>query len=240
VLIVDEVQQAITTEEGNQMLLALKAARDAINPRPGTPGHFLFLGTGSHRALVGELTARRNQAFAGATSLPYPVLDQDYVRHVLMRLRQEGMELLPSEAAACSAFATLGHRPEEFLRALGQLRLSASSALAPDQLLPVIAATLRGAAADLELVKVEEIGGLAIAIFDRVALSDGPARGIFSADAAAAYSAAIGREVRVEEIQPVVNELLAANVLMRVGHGLYGVSDPFVQEIWRERQGQHQ
>jgi hypothetical protein len=24
-------------------------------------------------------------------------------------------------------------------------------------------------------------------------------------------------------------------VLMRVGHGLYGVSDPFVQEIWRER-----
>ncbi len=240
VLIVDEVQQAITTDDGNQMLLALKAARDAINPRPGTPGHFLFLGTGSHRALVGELTARRNQAFAGATSLPYPVLDQDYVRHVLMRLCQEGMELLPSEAAACSAFATLGHRPEEFLRALGQLRLSASSELAPDQLLPVIAATLRGAAADLELVKVEDIGGLAIAIFDRVALSDGPARGIFSADAAAAYSAAIGREVRVEEIQPVVNELLAANVLMRVGHGLYGVSDPFVQEIWRERQGQHQ
>ncbi len=237
VLIVDEVQQAITTEEGNQMLLALKAARDAINPRPGTPGHFLFLGTGSHRALVGELTARRNQAFAGATSLPYPVLDQDYVRYVLARLGQEGMELLPSEAVACSAFATLGHRPEEFLRALGQLRLSATSELAPDQLLPVIAATLRGAAADLELVKVEEIGGLATAIFDRVARSDGPARGIFSADAAAAYSFAIGREVRVEEIQPVVNELLAANVLMRVGHGLYGVSDPFVQEIWRERQG---
>jgi hypothetical protein len=37
----------------------------------------------------------------------------------------------------------------------------------------------------------------------------------------------------VEEIQPVVNELLAANVLMRVGHGPYGVSDPFVQETWR-------
>ena len=237
VLIVDEVQQAITTEEGNQMLLALKAARDAINPRPGTPGHFLFLGTGSHRALVSELTARRNQAFAGATSLPYPVLDQEYVRHVLQRLRDEGMESLPSEAAARSSFQALGHRPEEFLRALGQLRASASSGLAPDQLLPVIAATLRGSAADLELLKVEQIGGLATAIFDRVARSDGPARGIFSAEAAAAYGEAIGREVRVEEIQPVVNELLAANVLMRLGHGLYGVTDPFVQEIWRERQG---
>lgn len=235
VLIVDEVQQAITTEDGNQMLLALKAARDAINPRSGTPGHFLFLGTGSHRALVSELTARRNQAFAGATSLPYPVLDQEYVRHVLDRLHDEGMQPLPSTEAAWNAFQTLGHRPEEFLRALGQLRLNPSSQLAPDQLLPVIAATLRGSAADLELLKVEQIGGLATAIFDRVARSEGPARGIFSAEAAAGYGEAIGREVRVDDIQPVVNELLAANVLMRLGHGLYGVTDPFVQEIWRER-----
>ncbi|MFM8935366.1 MAG: AAA family ATPase [Vulcanococcus sp.] len=238
VLIIDEVQQAITSEEGHQMLLALKAARDAINPRPATPGHFLFLGTGSHRALVSELTARRNQAFVGATSLAHPVLDQAYVRHVLERLHNEGMEPLPSEDAAWSAFETLGHRPEEFLRALGQLRLSvrASSGLAADQLLPVIAATLRGSAADLELLKVEQLGGLASAIFERVAGREGPARGIFSAEAAAAYGEAIGREVRVEEIQPVVNELLAANVLMRLGHGLYGVTDPVVQEIWRERQ----
>ena len=235
VLIIDEVQQAITTEEGNQMLLALKATRDAINPRPDTPGHFLFLGNGSHRALVSELTARRNQAFVGATSLPYPVLDQEYVWYVLERLRGEGMEPLPSEESAWTSFQTLGHRPEEFVRALGQLRLSTSSGLAPDQLLPVIAATLRGSAADLELLKVEQLGGLATAIFDRVARSEGPARGIFSAEAALSYSEAIGRELRVEEIQPVVNELLAANALMRLGHGLYGVSDPFVQEIWRER-----
>ncbi|MFM7675999.1 MAG: ATP-binding protein [Synechococcus sp.] len=237
VLIVDEVQQAITTDEGKQMLLALKAARDAINPRPTTPGHFLVLGTGSHRALVSELTARRNQAFAGATSLPYPVLDQGYVRHVLQRLREADVTPLPSEETAWSAFQTLGYRPEEFLRALGQLRSSSStgSGLEPDQLLPVIAATLRGSAADLELQKVEQIGGLALAIFDRVAKTDGPARGVFSTEAAAAHGDGIGREVRAAEIQPVVNDLLAANVLMRLGHGLYGVTDPFVQEIWRER-----
>ncbi len=46
----------------------------------------------------------------------------------------------------------------------------------------------------------------------------------------------VAREVRVEEIQPVVNELLADNVLMRLGHGLYGVADPLVQQIWQERQ----
>ena len=70
---------------------------------------------------MSELTARRNQAFAGATSLPYPVLDQDYVRHVLQRLRETGVRQLPSQETAWSAFQTLGHRPEEFLRALGQL-----------------------------------------------------------------------------------------------------------------------
>lgn len=101
----------------------------------------------------------------------------------------------------------------------------------------MIAATLRGSAADLELLKVEQIGGLARAIVDRVARSEGPAREIFSAEAAAADGEAIGRDVRVEEIQPVVNESLAANVLMRLGHGLYGITDPFVREIWRERQG---
>lgn len=148
---------------------------------------------------------------------------------------------LPSEATAWEAFQTLGHRPEEFLRALGQLQSSSSSTgtgLAADQLLPVIAATLRSTAADLELQKVERTGGLAVAIFRRVAASDGLARGIYSAAAAAECSQQLGREVRVEEIQPVLNGLLAANVLMRLGHGLFGVSDPFVGEIWRERQRQ--
>ncbi|MOA48209.1 hypothetical protein D3C78_1709240 [compost metagenome] len=59
---------------------------------------------------------------------------------------------------------------------------------------------------------------------------------MFSSEAAGEYSTFVGREVRVEEIQPVANELLAANLIIRRGHGLYGVTDPFVQEIWRERQ----
>ncbi len=63
----------------------------------------------------------------------------------------------------------------------------------------------------------------------RIASVEGDARGVFSNEAAAEYSKAVGREVRVEEIQPVANELLAANLIMRRGHGLYGVTDPFVQ-----------
>ena len=99
----------------------------------------------------------------------------------------------------------------------------------------VIAATLRSTAADIELLKVEQLGRLATAVFERIASADGDARGLFSAEAAADYSRALGREVRVEEVQPAVNDLLAANLIMRRGHGTYGVTDPFVQETWREK-----
>lgn len=98
----------------------------------------------------------------------------------------------------------------------------------------MIAATLRSTAADIELMKVEQLRGLATAIFERIASTDGEARGLFSAQAATDYTKAIGRDVRVEEIQLVVNDLLSANLIMRRGHGMCGVIDPFVQEIWRE------
>ena len=235
VMIVDEVQHAITSEEGNQMLLALKAARDAINPRPGTPGHFVFVGTGSHRALLSELTARRNQAFVGATSIAYPVLDADYVQHLLERLRVEGLATPPRLEVATQAFRTLGARPEEMLRALRELRALMPRGGNPDDFLPVIAGTLRSTAADVELMKVEQLGALAMSVFERIAGVDGDAKGLFSADALAGYAEGVGREVRVDEVQAVLNELMAANIVMRRGHGLYGLTDPFVQEIWRER-----
>lgn len=235
VLIIDEVQHAITSDEGHQMLLALKAARDAINPRPNTPGHFILIGTGSHRAMVSELTARRNQAFSGAHSQPYPVLGADYVQYLISRLESEGKCNLPSLEVAVQAFNTLGNRPEELLKAFLQLALHTPQGADPNTLLPVIATTLRSAAADVEIDKLDQMGPLAVAVFDKIASSSLGAKGLYSADAAAEHSKTVGRDVRVEEIQPVVNELLAANLIMRLGHGLYGVTDPFVQEIWRER-----
>jgi hypothetical protein len=178
---------------------------------------------------------RRNQAFAGATSVPYPVLNADYVTHLLERLDREGAEATPTLQVAIRAFETLGNRPEELIKALRQLSRHLPPGGDPDEHLPVIAATLRSTAADIELMKLEQLGGLATAIFERIASKDGESRGVFSADAAADYTKTIGRDVRVDEVQPVVNDLLAANLVMRRGHGMYGVTDPFVQEIWREK-----
>jgi hypothetical protein len=88
---------------------------------------------------------------------------------------------------------------------------------------------------DIELAKIEQLGGLATAIFERIASTDSDATGIFSADAAAEYSRHIGHGVKVDYIQPIVNELMAANIILRRGHGQYSIADPAVQEIWREK-----
>ena len=65
------MQHALGTEDGNNVLFALKAARDAVNTRPETPGYLLFLGTGSHKSLVADMATRRSQPFAGAVSTAY-------------------------------------------------------------------------------------------------------------------------------------------------------------------------
>ncbi len=235
VLIVDEVQQALAGDDGNQMLLAIKAARDAINPRPNTPGHFLFIGTGSHRAQVVGMTLQGKHAFAGATSVDYPTLGEDYVEFVHKGLEREGAQVIPSLPVAVDAFVTLGRRPEEMTRALRQLQQHDPNEA--DRFLPVIAATLKGAAADVELRKVEDLGVLATAVFDRIARVDGDATGLFAADALDDYASQMSREVTADQVQRIVEELRNANVIMRKGHGVYAVTDPFVQSAWRERKG---
>lgn len=168
VFIVDEVQQAITPEDGNAMLLALKATRDAINQRPDTPGYFLFIGTGSHQTLVSELTARRDQAFAGAVFRPFPVLGRDYVKDLLARMRADGAKPLPSLDATVNAFEVFGHRPEELKKALESLGTSFPAGGDVDQIFGVVVQTLRNAAADLDIYVLEKMGTLAEAVFQRL------------------------------------------------------------------------
>jgi len=229
VLIVDEVQQVLATEQGAQLMLALKAARDAINPRPDTPGYFLFIGTGSHRAQVASLTLQGKQAFAGATSLGYPTLGDDYVEYLLAAVAAEGAKV-PSLAVAVAAFETLGHRPEELLRALRMVQQYVAGQV--DTFFPVIALTLKSAAADVELRKIEDLGLLAMAVFERVVAAEDGVRGLFSADSVAAYGAVVGHEVTTDQVQRVADELRNANIIMRKSHGMYCVTDPFVRRAW--------
>jgi hypothetical protein len=171
----------------------------------------------------------------GEPPIAYPVFDADCVAHVLQRLRTEGLTVQPSLEVATQAFRTLGTRPEGMLRALRELRALLPPGGDPDAFLPVIAGTLRSTAAGLEIMKVEQLGALAVTVFERVAGADGDTKGLFSVEALAGHAQVLGRDVRADEVQAVLNELMVANGVLRRGHGLYGLTAPFVQEIWRER-----
>ncbi len=234
VLIVDEVQQTLVSEDGKTLMHALKAARDAVNTRPGTPGHFLFLGTGSHKSLVTDMASRRSQPFTGAVSAQYEVLGQDFVDWQLQRVASTAGAQVPSLAVAWAGFQVMGHRPEELLKALRQLQDTRE--LSPDQAFPVICATLASAAADIELRAIDDFGALGGVIFARIAAgSEGGVSGLFSAEALADYSRGIGSAVDAPQVQGITDKMIAANLITRLGHGLYAVADPFVRSVWRQR-----
>ena len=77
---------------------------------------------------------------------------------------------------------------------------------------------------------------MALAVFGFVCRQGGQGvKGLFSAATLDEYGAEISRPVGAEEVQKVANMLVDSNILARDGHGIYGVSDPFVAEAYRNR-----
>lgn len=233
VLIIDEVQHALGTEDGSNLLFALKAARDAVNTRPGTQGYLLVLGTGSHKSLVADMATRRSQPFAGAVSTGYEPLGSEFVSWKRAQLEQiEGIKL-PSQEVMTEGFLAVGQRPEELQSALVLLQ---SRPEAPDVAFPIICSTLASAAAEVEIATIEALGALASAIFDRVVSGNESGESkLFSADAINSYSEQIGMSVDTPQVQNMVDRMITANVILRQSHGVYAVADPFVRQAWRQR-----
>lgn len=233
VLIIDEVQHALGTEDGTHLLFALKAARDAVNTRPGTPGHLLVLGIGSHKSLVADMAIRRSQPFAGAVSTGYEPLGPSFVSWKRGQLEKIKGIKLPSHEVMVQGFLAVGQRPEELQSALVQLQ---SRPEEPDLAFPIICSTLASAAAEVEIATIEGLGALASAIFDRVASGDetGGAK-LFSADASNSYSEQIGMQVDTPQVQNMVERMITANLILRKSHGVYAVADPFVRQAWQQR-----
>jgi hypothetical protein len=233
VLILDEVQQALVTEDGNNLLFALKAARDAVNTRPGTPGYLLFLGTGSHKSLMADMATRRSQPFAGAVAAEHEPLGAEFVRWKLEQLQPlEGIKL-PSQEVMYQGFLAIGQRPEELQNALVLLQSRPED---PDMAFPIICSTLAASAAEVEIATVESMGALASAIFDRVAHgNESGESGLFSADAIQQYAAQIGISVDTTQVQNMMDRMITANLIHRRSHGVYAIADPFVRQAWQQR-----
>ncbi|NWC94004.1 MULTISPECIES: hypothetical protein [unclassified Pseudomonas] len=112
VLIVDEAQHALNSENGVNAMFALKAARDHLNGGTTADGLRLVF-TGSSRDKLANLVLKSKQPFFGAHITPFPLLSRDYVEFVtdLWNQRLAASNQFNLEDMDY-AFQLVGRRPE--------------------------------------------------------------------------------------------------------------------------------
>ena len=117
-LIIDEAQHALTSEAGEAAMTALKSARDQLN-QPGQVKLMLVM-SGSDRDKLLRLVVSAGAPFYGSQIQPLPLLDTDFIAHVVGLIEAQRADLQPVDRAALqAAFAAFGHRPQFFMGALG-------------------------------------------------------------------------------------------------------------------------
>ncbi|MFM9270868.1 AAA family ATPase [Halomonas elongata] len=126
-LVIDEAQQAVTTEAGNTLMAALKSARDQLN----TPDHIqlMLVMSGSDRDKLLRLVNSHAAPFYGSQIQQMPLLGKDFIEHIADLIeRQQPAQAPVDTEMLLQAFTAYGFRPQLFMEALGQ----AMSPLATD------------------------------------------------------------------------------------------------------------
>ena len=239
VFIVDEVQDLMLDGHGILLMKELKATRDAINMQHGDHGYFLFVGNGSNRSMVHEMTAQRRSPFYGAQNLPFPTLGRDYVRHALAFERHQNAKvLLPSESAAHTGMRVLGNKPNLFQEALSILQRSKEADGNNDAVFEGIVNTLYDQEGKVEFEKLEMLGELPQVVFARIC--QGPPEGVtglYADDARTEYAKALGWDkVTKREVQSALDSMKSSGLILREGdHKPVKAADEFMREIWIRR-----
>lgn len=234
ILVIDEAQHALTTDEGINALFSLKAARDSLNTDPGRYGMQL-VATGSNRNKLATLVNGREQAFYGADMVQFPTLGKDYVQWLVARSNLDlDIDL------ATEVFQSLGSRPEPFRKALSQTRLqrAVNPSQDPNAMLAGLASQgVRDSKTDF-LNTVASLPPLQSTLLRELATDSvlGPdvrRLGLFSAAMKARLlvrleaemGAAHGVSVETPSVQNALDKLREKNFLWRSQRGSYSVED---------------
>ena len=128
VLIVDEAQHALNSEEGLNAMFALKAARDHLN-RGDRPDGLRLVFTGSSRDKLANLVLKSKQPFFGASITPFPLLGREYVGFITELWNRRLADSNQFKAADLEyAFELVGRRPEMLNKLLAEVSVGLGEA----------------------------------------------------------------------------------------------------------------
>ncbi|UFH50429.1 ATP-binding protein [Pseudomonas sp. KNUC1026] len=234
VLMIDEAQQAITTEQGAAALFALKAARDELN---SSKHHGLrVVCTGSNRDKLAMLRNSKDQAFFGASMVEFPTLDQAFIDWFCANV---DLPAALDPATVFELFEECGFRPELLGAAADEIRFDFS--LDPSQVAVRFAECVRAQANELQanLKKViHSLTPVQSAVL-RVMSVKGDDFAPFEAPTMALYAkamqqAAVSEQQAKAEISNVQQALIALqekNLVWRASRGVYAVDEPVTVEL---------
>lgn len=236
VLMIDEAQHAITTEAGVAALFALKAARDELN---SSRHHGLrIVCTGSNRDKLAMLRNSKDQAFFGASMVPFPTLDQNYIDWLCANID------LPSPldpAEVFQLFKESGYRPELLGAAADAIRFDFF--IDPENVRERFAELVRAQADELNanLKKViHSLTPIQSAVI-RVMGSMGDNFAPFEAPTMALYVAALKQagiaesdiKVEVPGVQQALIALQEKNLVWKASRGVYAVDEHVIVDLLR-------
>ncbi|MFB1633428.1 MULTISPECIES: ATP-binding protein [unclassified Pseudomonas] len=236
VLIIDEAQHAITTDEGVAALFALKAARDELN----SSRHYglRIVCTGSNRDKLAMLRNSKDQAFFGASMVQFPTLDQDFIDWFCANVDLAGA-LDPAQVF--QLFKESGYRPELLGAAADEIRFD--FVIEPDAIPARFAERVRAQADELNanlrkvihsltpiqsaVIRVMSVKG------DDYAPFEAPTMVLYGKAMTLAGIEASDAHVEVPGVQQALIALQQKKLVWKASRGVYAVDDSVIAEVLR-------
>lgn len=122
-LVIDEAQHALTTNEGLNTMFAIKSARDQLNTSSKTTLMLAF--TGSNRDKLAHLVLKKDQPFFGSDITSFPLLGRDYSDAFALWVNKSLVSTNQfTKDSMWQAFKLVGHRPEILRHIVGRIAIS--------------------------------------------------------------------------------------------------------------------
>lgn len=123
-LIIDEAQHALTTQDGVNAMFSLKSARDQLNVSHKAPNLMLTF-IGSNRDKLAQLVLKKDQPFFGSAITAFPLLGKDYTDYFTDKVNKAlAANNQFSKESMWEAFQLTGHRPEILRQMAGRVAIA--------------------------------------------------------------------------------------------------------------------
>jgi hypothetical protein len=233
VVIVDEAQHALNSQDGVDAMFGLKAARDRLNQGADEQRLFLVF-TGSNQDKLTQLVIKRNQPFYGCRISKFPKLGKEFTDAFTADINRK---LAPTNQfksdEVFEAFKLVGNRPELLRNIIAELALDGAASILPAQLKAEATAfrSVLWGEMESEFAGLSPIQRVVLERMLQLETKFTP----FSEDSLKAYADIAGQPVDVASVQGALKGLREKNLVWQAAYGDYALEDESMSLWYKQR-----